>query len=105
MTEVPQVVKPQEVRNLAVIAMTEKTFTVVFNEPGDYQGNKKASTYTGSLELEGSFAMVREWEAPAVVGGSKTLKAIHVFPASIIHHIDWTATPVVSLPTLGGHRA
>lgn len=99
-----------DVRNLAVMAMAEKTFTVVFTAPGDYQGNRKATTFSGTLELEGSFAIVREWEEVFNMKGNgpihtKELKAIHVIPAHTILSIDWVAPPVVKLNPHDEHRA
>jgi len=91
-----------DVRNLAVLAMADKTFTVVFIDSDDYHGNKKVCTYTGTLELEGSFAIIREWADIMNLKGNgplhtKELKAIHVIPAHTISSIDWFVSPVVKM--------
>lgn len=74
-------------RPLMPIAMADKKFTVTTTGP---YGGITHTDYTGTLELEGSFAVIREWEKGELIG-------IIVIPSHLIMNIQWKPAKTVKL--------
>lgn len=91
---------------MSMIISTEKTFTITYAGFASSRGEQnKTSTHTGTLQLKGSFVVIREWEMSDMVNTKAKLKAIHIIPAGTILSIDWIETPVVKLIPHEPHRA
>lgn len=89
-----------ETRKLMALAIADKTFTLTVKT----DSGESSSIHTGTLELEGSFAVIREWDilpGRMTGAGNKTLKAIKIVPADRIISIIYVSSPVVNLTPRG----
>lgn len=78
-------------RKLMSLAMSNKTFMVTYKQdPLHRFASKNMSKHTGTLELEGSFAVIRDWRGSELIG-------IKVITADQIESIEWIPTEEASV--------